>query len=335
MSRKLKFFVLVLALFATSCGRKQNSEPVFPEVTIDTIEQADVDTIESKEIRFYEPLYDCDEMSAHDTADTAALELANRVVAMYTSIDFSMADNVWAWAEATDTVVQQYADDNCIQYDTAVVDLHQILERLGYTIESQWSMNTYEDYMTVIRTYDAVMAYKRLINDLTDMELKQLVRAEYNAWFEWIDAEYFTFVYGVHGNDRYTMLPLEYGEFHSYHTENRLEALRVERDILTQGKTYRQQGQTVTVEQWNQWLDEQGYQEDMSPDFNMDEPTETDFPALIKDKTERWLAARHAVSAYLGTKKARGQSYHNLTADIHACIIGTLNPPVEMLQIID
>ena len=112
------------------------------------------------------------EMTARDTA---ALDLANRIVGMYTSIDFSVANNVWAWAEATDTVVQQYADNNSIQYDTAVVDLHQILERLGYTYESQWSMNTYEDYLTVIRTYDAVMAYKRLINDLTDMELKHLV----------------------------------------------------------------------------------------------------------------------------------------------------------------
>lgn len=332
MSRELKILVIVFAFLLTSCGQKQKSQFISPEVTTNTIGQVDVDTTENREIRFYNPICEYIEMTARDTA---ALELANRVVGMYTSIDYSVADNVWTWAEATDTVVWQYAEGNSIQYDTAVVDLHQILARLGYAVESQWSMNTYEDYMTVIRTYDAVMAYKRLINDFTDMELKQLVRAEYNAWFEWIDAEYFTFVYGVHGNDRYTMLPLEYGEFHSYHTENRLEALRVERDILTQGKTYRQQGQIVTVEQWNQWLDEQGYREDMSPDFNMDEPTETDFPALIKDKTERWLAARHAVSAYLGTKKVRGQSYDNLTADIHACIIGTLNPPVEMLEIIE
>ena len=70
----------------------------------------------------------------------------------------------------------------------------------------------------------------------------------------------------------------------------------------------------------------------MSPDFDMDEPTETDFPALIKDKTEKWLAARQAVAQYFDDKKGKGQSYDFLTADIHACIIGKLKPLVQMAE---
>ena len=96
---------------------------------------------------------------------------------------------------------------------------------------------------------------------------------------------------------------------------------------------YHQKGKTVTRKQWSQWLDEQGYKDGMSPEFNMGDPTQTDFPALIKVKTERWLAARQAVATYLGDKKEPGKSYDNLTADIHACIIGKLKPPVEMAEI--
>lgn len=103
--------------------------------------------------------------------------------------------------------------------------------------------------------------------------------------------------------------------------------------MLIHNIAYHQQAETVSTKQWRSWLDEQGYREDMSPDFNMDDPLKTDFPALIKDKTERWIAARQAVANYLDISETCGQSYDNLTADICACIIGTLKPPVEMLEL--
>lgn len=78
MNCKLKILVIVLAFLLTSCGQKQNSKSVSPEVTTDTIEQVNVGTTENKQIRFYDPINEYIEMTARDTA---ALDLANRVSA--------------------------------------------------------------------------------------------------------------------------------------------------------------------------------------------------------------------------------------------------------------
>lgn len=333
--------LVALAIGTTACSHRAESVSADTAGIVDTVETMEVGeewplvtteeellALQPEEI--YGPMFEDQELTPHAAQ---ALALANRVVTMYVSVDYAEPDNVWMWAEATDKVVRQYADEHGVRYDIAVRDLHEALVYLEYDAHSQWSMNTNEQYLTVIRTYDVVMAYRQLIDRIADRELKRLVRAEYNAWFKWFDAEYFTFVYGVHGADSYSMLPLEYGEFHSYQTDNRLAALRTEQKVLTQGKIYRQRGTTVTGKQWRDWLDAQGYREGMSPDFNLDEPTATHFPALLKDKTERWLAARQAVATYLGDKQGPGQSYDALTADIHACIVGRLKPPVPRREI--
>ncbi len=308
------------------------------ETTTDTIEEEvylkKVSTmgelLEVEPMTYYEPIYEDEELTAQDEK---ILELANRVITMYAHVDYSNPDTVWMWAEATDKVVRQYAKSNKIEYDSAVHVLEDALEYFCYDVHSQSSMNINAVYKTTIRAYQAVMAYKQMIDKIADKELKRLVRAEYNAWFEWFDAEYFREVYYVHGKDSYSMLPLEFGSFNKYQTDNRLTTLRIEQEVLVNGKSYRQKGKTVTSKQWHKWLDEQGYEEGMSPEFNMDNPYMTDFPALIKDKTERWLAARQAVATYLGDKKGPGQSYDNLTADIHSCIIGQLKPLVKPLEI--
>lgn len=273
---------------------------------------------------FYEPISELEE--SYTPREEAALALANRVITMYASIDYSQADSVWLWGMATEKVVMQYARENRMQRDSAVYDLHEALQYYGYDAHTQSTMNEYAQYLTVIQTYDAVARYCLLLSKIEDKQLKKLIRAEYNAWFEWMDAEYFTNVYHTHGADRYSMLPLEFNDFHKCYTDYRLAKLDIEEDILVNDKSYLQRGKTVTAKEWQDWLSEQGYCEGMSPEFNLEEPLETDFPALIKDKTERWLAARQAVSMYLGEKTGKGLSYDRLTADIHASIIGTTEP---------
>lgn len=279
---------------------------------------------------YYEQIY---EDMVPTPREEKALKLANRVVTMYFSIDHSVPDHVWLWAEAVEQVVRNYAKESRLKYDTARYDLHEALSYYGYDIQTQSSMNTYAYYLTAIQTYEAAVRYQQLIDRIEDTQLKKLIRAEYNAWFVWMDAQYFTNTYYTHGNDHYSMLPLDLWSFHKYHTDNRLAVLNVEEEVLVMGKNYRQRGKTVTGKQWRTWLEEQGYREDMSPDFNMEEPTESDFPALIKDKTEKWIAARQAVAHYLGDKTGKGQSYDNLTADIHACMIGKLKPLVKMEEL--
>ena len=341
-SSKYLFFIAVIlfACSAVSCGHKQQT--TFSEDSLTTEKQAIEDTLHYDEMS---SLTSTDELLALETEvyygqideeqkptkrEEMALSLANRVVTMYTSVDYSIADNVWLWAEAVEQVVRQYAKDNKMKYDTAVYDLHEALSYYGYDIQTQLSMNERAYYLTVIQTYDAAVRYQRLIDHIADPRLKTLVRAEYNAWFEWMDAQYFTNTYYTHGNDHYSALPLDFWAFHKYHTDNRLATLDIEEDVLVEDKPYQQKGKTVTGKQWRTWLDKQGYREEMSPEFNMHEPLETDFPALIKDKTEKWIAARQAVAQYLGDKKGKGQSYDFITADIHSCIIGKLKPLIKM-----
>ncbi len=331
------------SLFAmTACGHNHNGSFVDTTNTmeLDRVDETEFEMekrspattmdelLELETHEYYKPI---DEDTKPTAREAAALRLANRVATMYESTDNTNADYVWMWAEATDRVLQQYAKENNMRYDTAVVDLHEALAYFGYDCHYQWSMNTNAYYLTIIQTYDVTIQYKRLVERITDAKLRGLVRAEYNAWFDWQFARCFTNTYYTHQDDSYSMLPLDLWAFHKHNTDNRLEALQIEKDVLTSGKVYRQRGKTVTSKQWSQWLDEQGYKEGMSPEYNMEDPTQTDFPALIKVKTERWLAARQAVAAYLGDKKEPGKSYDNLTADIHACIIGNLNPPIEMM----
>lgn len=337
--------IIVCTLIFGACGHRQQPLPAEDTtgqiVQTDQLEEEDMEegfspvtTMEEllaiEPQSYYGPIYEDHEVS---TREEEALGLANRVITMYNAIDYSEADNVWMWAEAVDHVVRDYAKENKMKYDTAVYDLHEALSYFGYAIQSQSSMNTWAYYLTAIQTYDAAAQYKRLIDRISDVRLKTLVRAEYNAWFEWMDAQYFTNTYYTHAKDHYSALPLDFWAFHKYHTDNRLATLEVEENVLVKGRSYRQRGRTVTGKEWNKWLEKQGYREGMSPDFNMDEPTETDFPALIKDKTEKWLAARQAVAQYLDDKKGKGQSYDFITADIHACIIGKLKPLVEMEEI--
>lgn len=342
--KRIQLGVIVCALILGACGHGQ--QPLPAEDATEQMEQTElleeedgqegfgqVSTMEELLVlepqAYYGPIFEEQEVTARQEK---ALGLANRVVTMYLSIDYSEADNVWMWAEAVEQVVQNYAKENKMKYDTAVYDLHEALSYYGYDVQSQASMNALAYYLTVIQTYDAAARYMRLIGHIADPKLKTLVRAEYNAWFEWSDAQYFTNTYHTHGADHYSALPLDLWAFHKHHTDNRLVALDIEEDVLVKNKPYQQKGKTMTGKQWRKWLDEQGYREGMSPDFNMDEPTETDFPALIKDKTEKWLAARQAVAQYLDDKKGKGQSYDFLTADIHACIIGKLKPLVQMAE---
>ena len=259
-----------------------------------------------------------------------AMAMANRVVTMYSSVDYSDADMVWMWADAVEHVLNQYAKDNRMKYDSAVYDLHNALSYYGYDVMWQSSMNVMSYYLTVIYTFDVVSRYRHLIGKLTDEKLKKLIRAEYKAWFGFSDAQYFTNVYHAHAGDSYSALPLDLGDYHKYLMYNRIAVLNVVEEVLVNNKVYRQRGKTVTGKQWRKWLDEQGYDKGMSPEFKMNEPEKTDFPALIKDKAERWLSARQAVAAYMGTQNGKGRSYDNLTADIHACIIGSLKPLVRM-----
>lgn len=342
---RIQLGVIVCTLMLGACGhgpkhlhsedtmeQKESTESLEEEVLEE--EQYKVSSMEDllalETQEYYGPIYEDREVSAREEA---ALELANRVVTMYNAIDYSEADNVWMWAEAVDQMVWDYAKENKIKYDTAVYDLHEALSYYGYDVKTQSSMNAWAYYLTAIQTYDAAVRYKQLIDHITDPWLKTLVRAEYNAWFEWMDAQYFTNTYYTHGADHYSALPLDFWAFHEYHTNNRLAVLNMEEEVLVKGKSYRRRGRTVTGKEWLKWLEKRGYHEGMSPDFNMDEPTDTDFPALIKEKTEKWLAARQAVAQYLGDKKGKGQSYDFLTADIHACIIGKLKPLVKMEEV--
>lgn len=255
-----------------------------------------------------------------------ALFLANRVITMYRSVDYSQADNVWMWAEAADCAVWQYAKENKMKYDTAVYDLHHALSYAGYSGHTQFCMNQWAWYMIVIYTYDAAMQYKELIGLIEDQKLQKLVREEFNAWFEWADAQFFTNVYFTHGADRYSALPLDYMDFYHCLLNNRLAVLAIEEDILVKNKAYTQKGKTVTSKEWSSWLTKNGYRDGMSADFNLDDPYDTDFPALNKHHTEKWIAVRQSVSHYLGNEKGKGLSYDKLTADIHACVIGRLKP---------
>ena len=83
----------------------------------------------------------------------------------------------------------------------------------------------------------------------------------------------------------------------------------MEQSIIRDGKTYSQQGKTVSTAQWDKWIEDEG--------------CETDIADQLRTTFARWMKARQTLAKAL--PEEQGKSYDNMTADIHSRMIGQLS----------
>ncbi len=157
------------------------------------------------------------------------------------------------------------------------------------------------------------------------MEL--MAQEEYEAWHDLNDARFNLWNDVSYTREWYSMKPLEIEGYYTNLSENRRAELDVERDIILNGKIYRQKGETVTAKEWEKWIADNSVPEDLE----MLEKNDTRIPSdsIVTDRVNtlkttfaRWLKARQDLAAAL--PKEQGDSYDYLTADMHSRMTGKL-----------
>ena len=130
------------------------------------------------------------------------------------------------------------------------------------------------------------------------------------------------------------MKPLEIEGFYTNLSENRRAELDAERDIILNGKPYKQKGQTVTAKEWEKWIADNSVPEDLDMleryDTNLipSDSIVTDRVDTLKTTFARWLKARQSLAAAL--PKEQGDSYDYLTADMHSRMTGKLEAIIPL-----
>ena len=126
------------------------------------------------------------------------------------------------------------------------------------------------------------------------------------------------------------MKPMEIEGYYENLSKNRRAELETEKDIILNGKPYRQKGKTVTTGQWEAWIAKNSVPEDIDLLREMEwedripsDSLVADHVATLKSTFSRWIKARQDIAAAL--PKEKGDSYDNLTADIHCRLIGKLD----------
>lgn len=258
--------------------------------------------------------------------DDAAMKLLCRIMSMYELC--STAADDWVWCQAVDTLAHQFMREKKVylsqpqEFETAIAAAKHQID--WYDFGSQLEMNLYStvdarlDYLRVVYKYRQMAAYWSLGDKLKKMP--KLLFEEFSAWHNWATAQYQVYHREkTEGLPYYSMLPMELNAYAQWLTENRMRMLSVEEEVIEYGTVYKQQGKTVTGEQWQK----------------VRAAHASDTAAL--DAAEQWIAARQRIVRYLSAQKSAYQgsnykkiseSYDCITADIHSRIAGTLAPVV-------
>jgi hypothetical protein len=174
--------------------------------------------------------------------------------------------------------------------------------------------------------YRTIEAYRQWLQAVPK-DIRVLAQEEYEAWHDLNDARFNLWNDVSYRREWYSMKPLEIEGYYTNLSENRRAELDVERDIILNGKAYKQKGQTVTAKEWEKWIADNSVPEDL----DMLEKNDTRIPSdsIVTDRVNtlkttfaRWLKARQDLAVAL--PKEQGDSYDYLTADMHSRMTGKL-----------
>ena len=353
---KKVLFAIIVVLTASSCGTKSNAGN--SNDVKDTVQVVAPDSIRLDSMRFnkdvllnspfsaetllslakvhsfedwlylYGNPYDSEVVDSDFEArrDSCAFELANRFMRMNEVVaEKGDAMDMLQWAAAVNATVDTF----CVKvpevpHDSALNEIGRIMDK--YTSWSQIEMNAMSDVYATIEYYYVIEAYRQWLDDLPQ-NLKALGREEYEAWYQLNEARFAFWRDVSYTQNWYSMKIMEIDNYYSCLAKSRVAELADERNIILGGKSYQQQGETVTTKQWEDWLKEKSVPEDadenpeLVPDAAVVEKKRED----LRQAFSRWLAARQAMVKALPSNQ--GKSYDKLTADMHGRIVGTLEWP--------
>lgn len=268
--------------------------------------------------------------------DSCAMRFANRFMRMYYLVNSNGdAEDMLQLVSAVNAIRDTFhAEMPDVPRDSILGEIERVINK--FSALSQIEMNEQSYIDAAVEYYRTIEAYNLWLKAVPS-QYKALAKEEYVAWCALNEARYTFWRHVSFRQEWYSMKPMEFEYYYAVLAQNRRAELVIERDIVLQGKVYRQLGRTVTTQQWENWITKSSVPEDidllnemeeLGCDFIPDEATVTECVDLIRTTFQRWLKARQAFAAAL--PKAQGTSYDNLTADIHARLIGTLPTLVPM-----
>ena len=261
--------------------------------------------------------------------DSAALRLANKFLRMADLVNMNGdANDKLQWAVAVNTALEDFRKEvPSVPSDSVLDEISRVIDK--FSSQTQTEINFNSSVYAAMDYYRTIEAYRRWLMAVPD-NLRKLAQEEYTAWHDLNEAR-FAFWNDVSSNQEwYSMKPMEIQSYYENLSENRRAELETEKDIILNGKPYRQKGKTVTASQWEAWIAESSVPEDIDLLREMKREDRIPGDSLVADRVanlkstfSRWLKARQALAAAL--PKEQGDSYDNLTADIHCRLIGKLD----------
>ena len=257
--------------------------------------------------------------------DSAAMRLTNRFMRMANLVNMNGdASDKLQWAMAVNAALDTFRKEvPSVPSDSVLAEINRVVDKFSSQTQVELNFQSYVD-ATVIY-YRTIEAYRKWLMAVPDY-LKALAQEEYKAWHDLNEARFCFWRDVSFRQEWYSMKPMEIEGYYEYLSRNRRVELEIERDIVLKNQTYHQNGMTVTTSQWEEWIARNSVPEDAEDLHKDDLPSDSlvaERVTALKSAFSRWRKARQAFAAAL--PKEQGDSYDNLTADIHSRLIGTLD----------
>ena len=258
--------------------------------------------------------------------DSSALRLVNRIMRMNELVKQNgKANDKLQWAVAVNAAIDTFfVEEPTIRKDQAFEEIERVTSK--FSSDTQSEMNFISYIYATLDYYKTIEAYRQWLQAVPK-DIRALAQEEYEAWHDLNDARFNLWNDVSYRREWYSMKPLEIEGYYTNLSENGRAELNVERDIILNGKLYKQKGQTVTAKEWEKWIADNSVPEDL----DMMEKNDTRIPSdsIVTDRVNtlkttfaRWLKARQDLAAAL--PKEQGDSYDYLTADMHSRMTGKL-----------
>ena len=270
------------------------------------------------------PEYAKEHMVTH--RDCSALRLINRIMRMNELVKQNgKANDKLQWAIAVNAAIDTFlVEEPTICKDQAFEEIERVTSKFSSDTQTEMNYISYID--ATLDYYRTIEAYRQWLQAVPK-DIRALAQEEYEAWHDLNDARFNLWNDVSYCREWYSMKPLEIEGYYSNLSENRRAELDVERDIILNGKLYKQKGETVTAKEWERWIADNSVPEDL----DMLEKNDTRIPSdsIVTDRVNtlkttfaKWLKARQDLAAAL--PKEQGDSYDYLTADMHSRMTGKL-----------
>ena len=260
--------------------------------------------------------------------DSAAMRLANRFMRMANLVNMNgNANDKLQWAMAVNAIIDTFhVAVPSVHKDSVILEIARVADKYSSLTQSEMNFQCYLD--ATVDYYRTIEAYRQWLLAVPK-DIRPLAQEEYEAWHDLHDARFALWNDVSYRQEWYSMKPMEIEGFYENLSENRRAELEIERSIILGKKPYQQKGKTVTAKEWDEWITASSVPEDIDILKEVEDTERIPSDSIVTERVNtlkstftRWLKARQALAATL--PKEQGDSYDNLTADIHSRFIGKL-----------